>query len=402
MILAGMLISAERQGGKKAKTVRTVYGAPELKIVDKTLTGYQPKSVELSPDGRKLYVANFGKPDKDSIREFDAANLEHTRTFKFDGNAVEMAFSPDGKYLYASNFRTHRIEVIDLALGKVVDEIKSKMHPKTIVVSGDGGTLYVANWGSDTVSVIDATRREVVRTIHTGSRPRGMVLTGDGRLIVAGFKSNRIYEYDVNDNYKKIRKTDVCSLPRHLVLSPDEKILYVTCSGNWVLHWFDVETMEKTGVARTGRNPRSLAMTDDGRWLVVADFGSDSVTLIDTQNATHRSTPLEKADGIVGIAVASGPDLKIYATSWWNQHLFVLEPTRRCANFRTVLTKKGDRVDCYPMRCRNAVCLTQCETTADCAGARKITKINEEGWPLRCNSHRKCVPLPPNEVPVKQ
>lgn len=70
----------------------------------------------------------------------------------------------------------------------------------------------------------------------------------------------------------------------------------------------------------------------------------------------------------------------------------------QCTNRQTLKTAEGD-VSCYPFRCRDGACLTQCDKREDCAGSDGPGDLAENGWPLDCRwTTHTCVPLPPQHV----
>lgn len=168
------------QGEDRSHTFRTTPGGPSLSVRARVRTGIQPKSVNVSPDGSRVVTCNFGRPDAHSVSFFDAYTLEQVGEAAFEGNAVESVFTQDGRRLFVSNFRMHRVEVLDIAscYGASAERpchvtpstsIAVGHHPKFIALSPDETVLYVANYGDASVSVVDLAsttelRRRVVRT----------------------------------------------------------------------------------------------------------------------------------------------------------------------------------------------------------------------------------------------
>jgi YVTN family beta-propeller protein len=311
------------QAGRPS-VARTATGGPRLRLVTRVRTGIQPKSVDLSPDGQRVYVCNFGRPDRDNVKVYDAETLDLLGTIEFEGNAVETAFSPDGSTVYVSNFRRDVIEVVDAATFEVRAEVAVDADPKVMTLSPDGSRLYVANWSSDTITEIDTARLEVVGTRRTGRHPRGMAMLSSGRFFAAAMYSHVVHVFDP-DRADETGQFGPCRYPRHLLLSPEEDRLYTSCSCCRQVRWFDPATQQLQGIAATGQNPRTIALTADGRWLTAAGFDDSSVTLIDTANLTHRVVPVPGADQIVGVAIRGGDVPRIYATSWLTGELVVLE-----------------------------------------------------------------------------
>ena len=312
---------------QRPRVVRTERGGPRLRVVEHVRTGIQPKSVEVSPDGRRVWVANFGRPDRDNVFVYDAQTLEHVGTVEFEGNAVETAFSADGSTAYVSNFRGHSIEVVDTETFEVRRSIVVGGHPKVIAISPNERRIYTANWANEEVTELDGETLEITRRMRTGEHPRGIAIGMNGqRIFVAAMYSHLIHVFDRGARTERTSFRP-CDYPRHLRLSPDESRLYASCSCCRQVRWFDPRTYRMLGIAQTGENPRTIALSTDGRWLAAADFDDSTITLIDTQELTHRVFPVEGANQIVGVAIRPGDGpLRIYATSWLTGELYVIEP----------------------------------------------------------------------------
>ena len=327
-LAGGLVMVAAASLGARAQPQRvyTREGAPRLHIVTKVHTGVQPKSVEVSPDGQRVYVCNFGRPDRDNVKVYDADTLRELGTVNFVGNAVESAFSPDGRTLYVSNFRADKLEVIDRESLQVRGEVSLPGDPKTIVVSDDGSTIFVARWSGSTVTVIDAATLHIVRELPTGNHPRGMVVFHDGRLMVAAMYDHIIHDFAPGAS-RETRRIATCRFPRHLALSPDQSRVFIACSSNRSVEWRNVTTGRRIAFGAAGENPRSMALTTDGRYIATADFDSSTVSLIDTVEMTHRRNPVAGAQRIVGLAVrpGTGPGIRVYATSWETGELYMLD-----------------------------------------------------------------------------
>jgi YVTN family beta-propeller protein len=316
---------AQAERGHRPPGATTRAGGPRLEIVARADTGSQPKSVNVSPDGSRVVVCNFGFRDHDNVWVYDARTLEHVGTINFRGNAVETAFSSDGRTLYVSNFRRAKLMVVDFATLTVRAEVDVGSDPKTIVLSPDGATIYVANYAGNSVSVVDAARLVETRRIRAGVQPRGMAVARDGRLFVASFRDHLTHVFDPGD-YHELRTIPMCRFPRHLALSPDDSRLYVSCSSVRALHWHEVADGRRTGIAPVGENPRTIDISDDGRYIAVADYDSSTVSVVDTVALTHRTNEFRGADRIVGVAIQPGADLRVYATSWNTSRVLALEP----------------------------------------------------------------------------
>jgi YVTN family beta-propeller protein len=83
-----------------------------------------------------------------------------------------VAVTPDGSKVYVANFLDTTVSVIDTATNTVVGSpITVGAAPVGVAVTPDGSKVYVANVASDTVSVIDTASNTVTATIPVGNRP---------------------------------------------------------------------------------------------------------------------------------------------------------------------------------------------------------------------------------------
>ena len=328
LLVLALLALPSAVSAQRVPVFRTERGGPELRVATRAATGVQPKSVAVSPDGRRVVVCNFGRPDRDNVFVYDSETLERTGVAQFEGNAVESAFSPDGSILYVSNFRRHVVEVIDFATLEVRSEIAVGTNPKTIAVSADGRTLYVANYFDHSVSVVDVEAGRELRRLRTGARPRGLGVMADGTLLAAAFNDDVIHHFPVGAT-EESEHWDVCRYPRDILPFPDGQGFYLTCSLGRIGFYRLDGGGRAFGLAPTGRNPRSIGRTADGRFVGVANFTSSDVTIIDTERRTHRNVEVPGAQRIVGLALhpESSP-IRLYATSWDTNEVILLTGDR--------------------------------------------------------------------------
>ncbi len=309
---------------RRPRVVRTRRGETSLEVVRTVATGVQPKSVYVSPDGSQVWVSNFGFRDHDNVFVYDGRTLAHIGTVTFPGNAVEVAFSPHGSRAYVSNLRGNSVEVVNTETFAVERHVEVRGGPKFMVTSPDGGVLYVASYFSGRVTAIDTDTLETIAVRRTGRQPRGMVVRDNGELMVASFRSDFIQVFAPNLVTER-RRFNTCEYPRHLQQSPDGRLVYVVCTlGN--VSAYDISRGRRVFIAPTGRNPRSMAISSDGRWLATANFHSSDVSLVDVTALSHRTSRVRGAEQLVGLALHPGPRLRVYATSWRTGELYVLEP----------------------------------------------------------------------------
>ena len=303
---------------------RTSWGGPRLRVSARVATELLPKSVSVSPDGRRLAVCNFGRAGHDNVFLYDSETLARLGAVHFEGNAVESAWSPDGRTLYVSNFRHNELEVIDVESLEVRHSVPVGAHPKTIALSRDGALIYVANYFGRSISVVDARTLREVRRLATGERPRGMAVLRDDTLLSAAFRGEAVRVFPAGGE-SEAADWEVCEFPRDILPFPDGAGFYMTCSLGYIGFYRREGAGRPFGIAATGRNPRTIGMTRDGRFLGVANFTSSDITLIDTVARTHRRIEVPGAEHIVGLAMhPDSSSIRMYATSWSTSELILL------------------------------------------------------------------------------
>jgi len=98
-----------------------------------------------------------------------------------------LELSKDGKELYVSLQNGGGIAVVDLRSLEEKRRIKTGIHPTAMALTNDGKRLYVANTNTDTVSVIDTLSGKIEATLNLspyqgalfGSMPNALALSGD-------------------------------------------------------------------------------------------------------------------------------------------------------------------------------------------------------------------------------
>ncbi|WP_166965035.1 bifunctional YncE family protein/alkaline phosphatase family protein [Yeosuana marina] len=266
---------------KLSKDGKTVYAVDQIGfrmiIADtesKTLTqsvpvGRYPFGICLSPDEKKVYVANVGMFQYSYIKDSDKEDAKIT-PISYPASAYGSKEMVEGikndtiniKGLGDVNaidaFSVFAISLEDKANPKVVAKIKTGhlvgamiegipavggSSPNSIVATND--YVFVSNATNDNISVISIKKDTIVNTIS---------LKPDARV-------------------KQFRGV----IPFGLAISPDQKRLYVAESGINAVGVINVEDQKVLGHIPTGWFPSKIEVTNDGKKLVIANakgFGS--------------------------------------------------------------------------------------------------------------------------------
>lgn len=284
----------------------------------KTITGsISPKSVLASNSG---LVSAHNMMYRHSVTLYDAQSMRLKATIsdrvelskfgfsKYDGSyqgaPVEGAFSPDGRYLYFTNYSMYGkgfnkeghdvcspasgydksfLSRVDLENYKIDALYPVGSVPKVVKVTPDNKYILVSNWCSYTVTIISVESQKKIKTVKIGRYPRGISISSDSKFAyVAEMGGSRVHQIDL-ENFS-VTHIPIGSNPRAIELSPDDKKLYVTLNISGKVIAWDLAKNRKIKSVSTGKSARSLAINSDGTSLYVVNFGSDTLSKVNTSN----------------------------------------------------------------------------------------------------------------------
>lgn len=176
-----------------------------------------------------------------------------------------------------------RISVVDLKLGKVVQEIVSGPETEGIEFSKDGKKLIVTNEADNTVTVHDLKSGKLLKTIPTskyGDRPRGIKIAPDGNSYVATLEyGNKFLVLD--GKFNPVKAVETGESPYGVSFDRSGKRLFVAASKAQALQVFDAKTYKKIKDIPTGKRCWHFSFTPDDRQILMACGKSDEVLVID-------------------------------------------------------------------------------------------------------------------------
>lgn len=232
--------------------------------------GRYPFGICLSPDEKKVYVANVGMFQYSMLEGITAENVsEKARKYPTsaygseemkEGYVTEDSLtvpglgeinSPEAFSVFTIDIENQdKPEVIAKTktghlVGAMVEGIPAVggASPNSLVATND--YVFVTNGTNDNISVISIQKDTVVSTIY---------LKPDARM-------------------RQFRGV----IPFGLALSPDQEKLYVACSGINAVAVVDAKRLEVLGYIPTGWFPAKLKVSNDGKKLIVSNakgFGS--------------------------------------------------------------------------------------------------------------------------------
>jgi YVTN family beta-propeller protein len=134
--------------------------------------GAGPEGLDLSPDGRHLWVAH-SRDGGISIIDTASAQVVHTFSAKTQ-RSNRVKFTTDGQLVLVSDLSGGELAIFDARARTERARLKLGRSPTGILVAPNGQHAYVAVSGDQRVAVIDLATLRVASTIPTGNGPDGM------------------------------------------------------------------------------------------------------------------------------------------------------------------------------------------------------------------------------------
>lgn len=299
-------------------------GGSTFRIWGGLRTGIMPKGVSVSPDGRRVFVTNFGRRKGHNLDVYQAWPIRHLRRVDFAGNTIESVVSRDSRTLFVTNFYGYLVQALDTRTWKIRAAVRTGKFPKMMALSPDERLLYVSNWESGTVSRVHvATARLEQTSRFLGRHPRGLSVSPDGRTLYVAITGRRHVAVLDARTLKLKSRIRSCSLPRHTALTRDGRTLYVSCIHQSLLQAIDTRRRRVVRTVSIGRGPRTLALSRDERFAYVAAYMEHALSIVDLATYKKRVLPLDvvKASGVA----VHPKDRQIYVTGWCSKDLWVVE-----------------------------------------------------------------------------
>ncbi len=218
----------------------------------------------------------------------------------------------DGKRAYVTDRTAGCVVVLDVAGGKKIGEVALGGDPRGLCLSPDDHTLYVARRLGGSVAIIDTATRKVLAQVSVPRRPIAVALAPKGhRLFVTTEDTNRIWVYDCSAQpLKLVQEIPAVREPSSVSITADERWVVVTNllpdgvstdpTLSAVVTVIDGKTLKPAGTIKLP--PGSTGVYDgcvspDGRWAyVVHSVGRFTLPITQLERGWVNTTALSVLD----------------------------------------------------------------------------------------------------------
>jgi YVTN family beta-propeller protein len=281
----------------------TVIDVATRSIVGRIAVGKRPRGVQVSPDGRVVYVALSGSPaagpdkkdggeeeqaDKsaDGIGVIDATGNTLVRTLTAGSDPEQLAIGPDGRTLYVANEDAAELSAVDIERNVVKGVVPVGKEPEGVAVGPDGKTVWVTSEAEGRVYMIDASAMTKLATIDVGARPRAIAISNNGaRALVTLENAGAVAVVNVAARAveRTVKIEGENARPMGVVLSPDGEVAYVTTGRGKRVVAIAAGSGQQAWSVEVGDRPWGIAISSDGTLLFTANGPSNDVSVIDVR-----------------------------------------------------------------------------------------------------------------------
>lgn len=214
-------------------------------------TDSKPHHLMASPDGRLIYVGEYGH---NAVGVVDTRLNENVADWKASANPLAKTHAVwvtrDGKDLYATNEGASGTAVgtlskLDAHTGRLLWEIPIGIRPSEVLVTKDGGTAYVSIRNENVIRIVDLAGDEPVvgATVPIGRQPDTLQLSNDGATLVVGLRGTPQLAF-LDTRTLAVRQVTIGShgVSGHQWLSANSKFVFVAMEAPGTLALVDTAT----------------------------------------------------------------------------------------------------------------------------------------------------------------
>jgi len=291
-------------------------------LVSERLGTFRDKSLlgmTVSPNGRDLVAAGGSGASVFSVSRIEQPNSAPSSwllgSFTSSGQGtIEAAVSPDGDDVFVSLEDSDQLAVFNLEKAErsgfgssdLVGYVPTGVAPVGMAISPNGRFLYATSEASTdtgtegTLTTIDLRRaeeqpsRSIVSTVWAGCSPVRVVATSSSVYVTAR-ESDELLEFSASDLVShpasaSIGRVQVGEAPVGLALANRDRTVVIADSNrfnangatpNLAVVAAEKKSLHLLGYVAAGDFPRDMAVSPDGRTVVISDYGSGDLEEVD-------------------------------------------------------------------------------------------------------------------------
>lgn len=279
---------------------------PETQSVAGEIRGIPiPHGVAVAPDGSRIYVSSEAE---NALVAVDGRSLDIIDQIPLSARPNNISIGRDGRLVYVGIMDGDGgIDVIDTARLEKVRHIDTHSRVHNTYVTPDGKYFLAGTFGGDrNLLVFDAATESLAWSLFDkrndssleGVRPIAFETRADGstsRLFVqiSDYHGFVVVDFDSGTEIERKELPEIPASERNpgpfngapshgIGVAPDGRTLWVCSRPNSRVYAYSLPDLELLGGVPIGTQPDWLTFSPDGRFVYVANGGSDDVSVIET------------------------------------------------------------------------------------------------------------------------
>ncbi|WP_159025764.1 PKD domain-containing protein [Aquimarina sp. Aq78] len=242
--------------------------SPEITSIDSNM----PSPVGLGDTVE--FVANASDPDGNSMSyRWDFG--DGTPKTDWIGEKTSHTFTEAGNYLLQVQVSDNNggFSVFSKSL-TIVETLTASLPTQSapIAVDENRRVIWSVNPDNNTITLINADDLSVIKEVSTGIDPVNVAVDSDGNSWITCRDSDEIYVLKANGTIHAKIPLPKGSRPFGIVFTPDQSRCFVSTYGSGKILEISPVTQQITATLTIGQTPRALAVTGDGKELLVTRF----------------------------------------------------------------------------------------------------------------------------------
>ena len=148
----------------------SIISVEEQAVVKTLKIGRYPRGIAITNDSKYAYVAEMGG---NRIHRIDLESFL-VDYIPIGSNPRAIELSPDGSRLYATLNISGKVIAWDLATNQAIKTVSTGKSARSLAISKDGSSLFVVNFRSGTLSKVRTSDMKVIQNIKVCSEPIGV------------------------------------------------------------------------------------------------------------------------------------------------------------------------------------------------------------------------------------
>jgi len=249
-----------------------------------------------APDGSRLYISSEATQTLDIV---DMETRSVIRSLPLTGRPNNIDISPDGRKVYvAINANPGSINVFDTRSLEMVSDISNNGGVHNVYVTPDGAHVVAGSIGGRNMAVYDAKTEERLWSLFDeGVRPIAFETNEDGStrrafVQLSQFHGFAVVDFNARAEVARIELPEIPpedrdpgpfnNAPAHGIgVAPDGQTLWICSRLNGHVYAYSLPELEYLGGVATGDHPDWITFTPDSRFAYAANANSDDVSVID-------------------------------------------------------------------------------------------------------------------------